>query len=144
MGADFEVVETKKRVLVIDDDADVRDIYRSVLERAGYRVSIAANGREGLEKALKELPHLVLLDIVFLPPQPEQPDGFAVLQSMQDEPATENIPVIILTGPRDDPKHAQTGLSLGATAYLIKHRTGPKKILAVCREALAPEPPAVE
>ncbi len=144
MGEDLEVLETKKRVLVVEDDGDIRDMYQTVLEGAGYHVSVAPNGKEGLEKVLKEMPHLVLLDIVFLPPQPEEPDGFAVLRTIRNEPATQDLPVIILTGPRDDPKYVKQGLELGATAYLIKHRTGPRRILQVCREALKPMPPAIQ
>lgn len=136
MNEEPEAVKGREKVLIVEDDADIREMYQRVLERAGYEVAMATNGRDGLEKAIGERPDLVLLDIVFLPPEPEQPDGFAVLASIRTEPATQGIPVIVLTGPRDDPTHVKRGMELGATAYLVKHQTGPKKVLEVCQEAL--------
>ena len=52
------------RILVVDDDDDVREMVRQMLLRAGYEVSVAANGKEGIEVFQRDSPHLVVLDIV--------------------------------------------------------------------------------
>jgi CheY-like chemotaxis protein len=99
------------RVLVIDDDATVRDLMRRYLSREGFDVVTAAGGREGLEFARELHPSVITLD-VFMPDL----DGWSVLQALKQDADLRHIPVILMT--ISDEK--QKGITLGASGYLTK------------------------
>jgi signal transduction histidine kinase/CheY-like chemotaxis protein len=99
------------RVLVIDDDATVRDLMRRYLSREGFDVVTAAGGREGLEFARELHPSVITLD-VFMPDL----DGWSVLQALKQDADLRRIPVILMT--ISDEK--QKGITLGASGYLTK------------------------
>lgn len=80
------------RVLVVDDERDVVELVKFLLERDGHKVTEAFNGREALEKAFAELPDLIILDIMM----PEM-DGYTVNARLTENESTRKIPVIILT-----------------------------------------------
>jgi two-component system alkaline phosphatase synthesis response regulator PhoP len=80
------------RVLVVDDEKDVVELVKFLLERDGHQVIEAFNGREALEKAFGEHPELIILDIMM----PEM-DGYTVNARLTENEATRHIPVIILT-----------------------------------------------
>ncbi len=80
------------RVLVVDDERDVVELVKFLLERDGHQVLEAFNGREGLERANNEHPDLIILDIMM----PEM-DGYTVNARLNENEATRRIPVIILT-----------------------------------------------
>ena len=97
--------DTEGAVLVVDDDADMRGHTRSVLERDGWTVVEAANGRDALDRVAEALPRVVLLDL-------EMPvmDGFAFLQSFRTLPGCAVVPVVVLTSKdltRDDRRRLQ-------------------------------------
>jgi signal transduction histidine kinase/DNA-binding response OmpR family regulator len=98
-------------VLVIDDEPAVRDLMQRVLTKEGYRVETAASGPDGIALARKLIPAAITLDVM-MPGM----DGWAVLTMLKAEPATANIPVIMLTVVDD----RNLGFALGATDYLIK------------------------
>ncbi len=79
-------------VLVVDDDAAARELLRSALERDGWRVSEAADGKAALERIAGERPALVLLDLMM----PEM-DGFEFLEALRAAPGREDVPVVVLT-----------------------------------------------
>lgn len=82
-----------KRVLVIDDDADIREIAQVSLEvLGGITVILASSGQEGLLKAELEQPDAILLDVYL-----QDMNGIAVLNALQSNPTTQPIPVILLT-----------------------------------------------
>lgn len=84
---------TGKRILVIDDEDDIREVAQASLEiMAGLDVIVACSSQEGLEKAETEQPDAILLDVM-LPGM----DGLSVFKHLQDNPATQHIPVILLT-----------------------------------------------
>jgi DNA-binding response OmpR family regulator len=83
---------TKKRVLCIEDEAEMIDLIRLILSRRGFDVKGAAGGLEGLELVRKEKPDLVLLDLMM----PDM-DGWEVYQQMKADEATRDIPVIVVT-----------------------------------------------
>lgn len=84
---------TKKRILFIDDELHIRQIVKACLELlGGWQVSLATSGQEGLDKAISEKPHAILLDIMM----PEM-DGLVLLRELQTNPITESIPVVFLT-----------------------------------------------
>jgi adenylate cyclase len=99
------------RVLVIDDDATVRDLMRRYLSREGFDVVTATGGREGLEFARELHPSVITLD-VFMPDM----DGWTVLQAIKQDVDLRRIPVIMMT--ISDEK--QKGITLGASGYLTK------------------------
>ena len=82
-----------KRVLVVDDDPDVRLFNTTVLEENGYTPLVATNGQEGLEIIRKELPDLVILDVMM----PKQ-SGIRLYRELKTDKALKKIPVIILSG----------------------------------------------
>jgi DNA-binding response OmpR family regulator len=101
----------RARVLVIDDDPDIRGLLRELLERAGYDVSEAANGRLGLRSLYAEQPDLVLLDVAM----PEL-DGWETLERIRD---LSEVPVLMLTA-RTAELEKVRGLKAGADDYVAK------------------------
>jgi DNA-binding NarL/FixJ family response regulator len=102
------------RILIIEDDPQLRANVVDILEMEGYQVLAAAHGREGVEVARREMPELVLCDIMM----PEM-DGHAVLQTLRADDSTARIPFVFLTA-RGEHAHVRTGMNLGADDYLIK------------------------
>jgi len=84
-----------KKILVVDDDRDLRDILRIVLEDAGYAVALAGTGPEGMEVADRERPDLILLDVMM----PEGTEGFHVVWKLRnrDDPYFQSVPIVMLT-----------------------------------------------
>lgn len=81
------------KILVVDDDPDFVDATRLVLESSGYEVISAADGREGLAKVQKEMPDLVILDIMMS----SVLDGLSMSRKMHDDPNLRKIPIIMVT-----------------------------------------------
>lgn len=107
------VVETAKRILAIDDDADFRDGLSDVLDELGYRVRTAANGREALEALRTEpAPDVILLDLRM----PEM-DGRTFRREQTRDERISGIPLVVVSGSREVDEEAE---SLGAAAVLPK------------------------
>ena len=85
-------MEKKPKILLVDDDVDLVKVMRGALESKAYEVIVAYNGKEGLEKAKKEKPNLVVLDIM-MPVW----DGFVFADEFRKDPVLAKIPVIALT-----------------------------------------------
>lgn len=118
------------KVLVIDDNDATRLLCRVNLELEGFEVLEAADGHEGIDLARAELPDAILLDLM-LPTL----DGWEVLDELQNEPRTEPIPVVVLSGV-GDPDLRREGLDLGALATLSKP-LDPTALPEVLRETIA-------
>jgi DNA-binding response OmpR family regulator len=103
-----------RRVLVIDDEHAMRMLCRVNLAAAGMEVFEAENGREGLELARRELPDLVLLDVMM-----PDVDGWAVARELARNEQTRDIPVVFLTA-RADPSDRRLGEQLGGVGYVVK------------------------
>jgi len=82
-----------KKVLIVDDEADMRDFVQAALEDDGYQFVLGADGNEAVEKAAAERPDLIVMDV-----QMPKKDGFAALYDIRHDPALKAIPVILLTG----------------------------------------------
>ena len=108
-------------VLVIDDDASSRDLLSRILERDGYRVTVAASGPSGLELAQKIRPDAITLDVMM----PEM-NGWTVLSKLKADPLLKAIPVLLITVVDDAP----TGMALGAANYMSKP-VDPQRLLAI-------------
>ena len=103
-----------QRILVIEDENDIRQLLRFNLEREGFAVLEAADGLGGLHMATSELPDLVVLDLM-LPGM----DGCDVCRRLKAQPVTAAIPVLMLTA-RGEEVDRIVGLTLGADDYVVK------------------------
>jgi two-component system, OmpR family, response regulator ResD len=116
-------MESQTKVLIIEDEEDIRAVYTEVLEVAGYKVLEAPNGEVGLELALAGDWDLMLLDIVI-----PKIDGVTLLKKLNATDSIKNKPIILLTNLGSD--HLITEcFELGASGYLIKAEITPDKIL---------------
>jgi CheY-like chemotaxis protein len=103
-----------RTILVADDEPEVLDLLRMMLEWEGYRVLDAADGLQALEKAKSQCPDLILLDV-----RMPKMSGLTVLDRLQENPAMAEIPVIMLSVVTTYPE-VRTALQRGAIAYLSK------------------------
>lgn len=108
-------------ILVVDDDADARDRLQTLLTRQGWRVALAANGREALDMVARGTPRLMLLDLMM----PDM-DGFATLRAFRAQPGCEGVPVIVLTA-KDITDEDRRRLR-GADRVLSKAETGLREL----------------
>jgi DNA-binding response OmpR family regulator len=104
----------KTKILVVDDEPDVRDILQKKLQERGYLVSTAADGVEGMQVALRELPDLILLDVM----KPNK-DGFSMLKELKANEQTQGIIVVMATA-KGQLQDIYYGQDIGATDYLVK------------------------
>lgn len=104
----------KKKILVIDDNNDIRENTAEILELAGYHTFTAENGKKGIELALKEAPDVIICDIMM----PEL-DGYGVLHLLRKNPETQYIPLIFLTA-KTERSDFRKGMEMGADDYITK------------------------
>jgi len=81
------------KILIVDDDPDIVESMRVVLESQGYRVSCAASGQEGMKMTRQESPDLIILDVMM----PDGMDGFEVAREIKKDPKVKHIPILMLT-----------------------------------------------
>jgi len=103
-----------QKVLVVDDDPIMHRVLRQYLERNGYQMIDAGNGREAIETAIRELPQVILLDVRM----PEM-SGLAALRELKENEITKDIPVIVVTVNADRLTLMESQVS-GAAAFLAK------------------------
>lgn len=106
--------QTKKRILVVDDEKDIVESLTLRFEAAGYEVSPAYDGQEALFKAQNENPDLIVLDLM-LPKM----DGYHVAKILKFDEEYKHIPIIMLTA-RGQAQDRQQGFNCGADAYMLK------------------------
>jgi two-component system chemotaxis sensor kinase CheA len=112
------------KVLVVDDQFSVRQLQRSILEAAGYRVETARHGREALQKiALDRDLEMVLTDV-----QMPEMDGFELLAAIRQDPEHESLPVAIVTS-RASEDDKRKGVEEGADAYIVKKEFSQQALL---------------
>jgi len=102
------------KVLIVDDSPTELHILTKVLEKGGYSVCTAQNGEEGVEKSKSENPDLILMDVVM-----PGLNGFQATRKITRDPATKNIPVIMVTT-KDQDTDREWGMRQGARDYLVK------------------------
>lgn len=115
-------VKNPIKILLVDDDPDVRDIYEETLSEAGYQVDLAIDGQEGLDKIFKGGYDLILLDIMM-----PKVDGLTVLKKVK-EGSPWNTPIVVLSQLTEE-KTKQEAKDLGAKDYLIKSDLTPDIVL---------------
>ena len=103
-----------KKILIAEDEADIRALIEFTLKFAGFDVVSAKNGLEALEAAQAELPDLILLDV-----RMPQMTGYEACEAIKSDPDTRHIPVVFLSA-KGQEKEILAGLEAGATEYLLK------------------------
>lgn len=107
-------METKKRILLVEDDTALSGVYQSRLELEGFEVHAVNNGEQALSAAIEFKPDLILLDAMM-----PKISGFDVLDILRNTPETTNIRVIMLTA-LSQPKDKERAENLGVDDYLVK------------------------
>lgn len=107
-------METKKKILLVEDDEALAAVYRSRLELEGFETLEVNNGEKALSAAVEFKPDLILLDVMM-----PKISGFDVLDIIRNTPETANIHVIMLTA-LSQPKDKEKAESLGVDDYLVK------------------------
>lgn len=121
-----------QKILLVEDDPLLIDIYTTKLKASGFEVDVVSDGEEVLKKAKEKLPDVLLLDIV-LP----NVDGWEILGSIKGDKATEGIKVIILSN-LGQKEEVEKGIALGAEKYLIKAHFTPSQVVDEVKKILAP------
>lgn len=106
--------DTKKKILLVEDDTTLAEVYRSRLELEGFETKLVTNGEEALSAIQEYKPDLVLLDAMM-----PKISGFDVLDIIRNTPATANTRVIMLTA-LSQPKDKERAENLGVDEYLVK------------------------
>lgn len=112
-----------KKILIIEDDVFVRELYQNELQKEGFEVEGAGDGPEGLFKAARDSYDLILLDIM-LPKM----NGIDLLRTLKSRTETKALPVILLTNLGQDAV-VKEGFRLGAEGYLIKSAYTPSQVV---------------
>jgi len=120
-----------KRILFVDDDLYIREVYQEVLASEGYTVDTAINGEEGLKKLQIGGYDLVLLDVMM-----PTLDGIGVLEELQKHPPQQkNGPIVLLTNLGFDPL-VKTAKDKGVTSYLVKAEITPRDLVDMVRKTI--------
>ncbi len=128
------MAKKKAKILLVDDDVDFVESTKTILESKPYEVIVAHEGNEGLQKARKENPDLILLDII-MPVK----DGFSAAEQLKKDPQLSKIPIIMLTS--FSQRHAETsipvsrGYDLQAEDYIEKP-VKPQELLSAVEKYL--------
>ncbi len=122
---------SQKKILLIEDDLLIRELYKRQLDHSGFLVDACEDGVYGLEAAQKKTYDLILLDIMM-----PRMNGLEVLKKLKSEDKTKNMPVVFLTNLGQD-SILQEGTKLGAVSFLIKASYTPDELIAEVRKILA-------
>ncbi len=125
-----EDIWQKKKVCIIDDDANLREIYLMKFNQEGFDVSLAVDGEEGMKSIREKRPDIILLDL-----QMPVKNGVEVLQELAADSELSTIPVIILTNIDNEDAFREVG-KFETRFYLIKSLTTPQKAVDYVKEVL--------
>lgn len=116
-------MDKKKKILLVDDDSDLRETYADVFRSAHFDVIQAADGLEGLDMATKEIPDVIFTGIIM-----PRMDGFDMIEALKKTVMTSNIPVVISShmGRGEDKERA---IQLGAKDFIVRGVTKPKEVV---------------
>lgn len=121
------------KIVVADDEPDILRLIQFTLEKHGFQVIPADNGKSAVEYALRELPDLVILDVMM-----PVLDGYSACATIKEQAETKDIPVLILSA-KTQQTEITRGMDSGAQGYLNKPFT-PKELLAQVTEILEKSP----
>jgi len=119
------------KILIVEDDPLMRRLYQKIFTFEKYEVESAEDGEEGLDKARKSKPTLILLDIMM-----PKMNGLQVLEKLKADPDLKKIPVVMLTNLAGQ-KDAETALAKGAVKYIVKSEYEPKQVADMVKGVLA-------
>lgn len=119
------------RILLIEDDPAMAALYKDLLEKEGYNLSIATDGEQGLKVALNTMPDVILLDVL-LPKM----NGMTVMTHIRTSEWGKSEPIIILTNVDPDDTMMQNIVHGQPTYYLLKANTTPGEVLVKIKEVL--------
>lgn len=131
----MEQMKKNTKILVVDDEQDILELIRHSLNKEGYEVYVAANGQQGVDKARKVKPHLILMDVM-MPVM----DGMEACRQLKEDPETSEIAIIFLTA-RSEEFAELAGFEAGADDYIskpIRSRVLLSRIKAILRRQSAP------
>ncbi|MBI2596339.1 response regulator [Candidatus Daviesbacteria bacterium] len=117
-------------ILLVDDDQLFYELYEMILKDAGFDVTLARDGMEGLDKIAQRKPDLILLDIMM-----PKMNGFEMLEKLKNNPETKDIPVVILTNLSGE-KEEEVAQKKGVIKYVIKSQADPPDIPNLIKEIL--------
>jgi CheY-like chemotaxis protein len=124
-----------KKVLLVEDDNNLKEIFQMRLQAEGYNVVTAADGEEGLVVALKEKPDLIIADIMM-----PKLSGFEMVENMRASPEMKEAKVIMMTALGQAEDQAR-GEKLGVVKYLVKSQVTLEDLARVVKEVLGPGDP---
>jgi DNA-binding response OmpR family regulator len=102
------------KILVAEDERDIRELIAFTLRFAGFEVELASNGAEAVEKVSDNIPDLILMDV-----RMPRMTGYQACEALKENPATQNIPVVFLSA-KGQESEIQEGLEAGAMEYILK------------------------
>lgn len=117
------MAKINKKILIIEDERVLLKALKTELEELKYKVFFSTDGKKGLFLVKKEMPDLILLDLI-LPKM----DGFKVLEEIKNNPKIKNIPVIIISNLGED-ENIEKGMEMGAADYFVKASSSLKEIV---------------
>lgn len=117
------MAETKKKILLAEDDKFISRAYKDGLTRAGFEIVLASDGKEAMQKIKQDRPDLILLDLI-MPIK----NGFEVLEEVKKDDELKSIPIVVLSNLGQDSDVAK-GKALGAVDYLIKTNLSMKEVI---------------
>ena len=120
-----------KKILLVEDEALLAEMYREVFEKEGFHIMLAGTGEEAIRVAAREKPAFILLDIL-LPGN----NGIYFLEQRRQNPEIAYIPVIAFSN-FDDPQTKKSALSLGAKDYLIKTNYTPQEVITKVKQYIS-------
>lgn len=118
------------KILLVEDDNSLREIYSIRLTAEGYEIVLAGDGEEALATAVRERPDLVISDVMM-----PKISGFDMLDILRSTPETKDIKVIMMTALSSEDQR-QRGENLGADRYLVKSQVGIEDVVNVVHEVL--------
>ena len=124
------------KIMLVEDDRSLRDIYHIRLAAEGYSIALASDGEEALSVVVQEKPDLIIADVMM-----PKISGFDMLDILRSQPETKNIKVIVMTALSSE-EQRQRGEALGAEKYLVKSQVGIEDVINAVHEVLGDAPNA--
>ncbi|PLX21354.1 response regulator [Candidatus Parcubacteria bacterium] len=119
-----------KKILIVEDEIFIAEMYKIKFESAGYEVFLAHDGVEGVSAAHERLPDLVLLDLLM-----PQKDGYQTLKELREEDGTKDLKIYILSN-MGQKEEIEKGMNLGANGFFVKAHLTPTQLLEKINELI--------
>lgn len=126
------------KIMIVEDDSSLREIYGIRLTAEGYDVVSAGDGEEALANVVREKPNLIISDVMM-----PKISGFDMLDILRQTPETKNVKVIMMTALSSEEQRTR-GESLGANKYLVKSQVGIEDVVNAVHEVLGDKPGSVD